>query len=865
VPLIRASRNPGEARVRCAEAVERFRDSHADYAGHVRIQALAEFIDVAADFVRDAADRRRRRGTLTFQDLLIEARGLLQHERRVRRYFRERYKFLLIDEFQDTDPLQAEIVLLLAAANDAARWDEAELAPGRLFIVGDPKQSIYRFRRADIDMYADVLRFFEREHAAGRPAEVAFLDVNFRSRPGLVDWHNHVFGALIQRDAEFPNAQPDYHALMPFRAVTGPAVIALQPNTGVNWGRIGEAREDEATALARFIETVVRTDAIPLQIHDGQTVGDPRPVRYRDICFLVRNRTNLEFYTEALAAAGIPFHLDSGRGFFLQQEIRDASVILRAVDDPSDEVAIVAALKSAPYSASDLELFDYVRAGGRFQLRDSAVPADYNGPLRSALAQLRALAQKQAEMSLPAFVDHVLRETRLAEIQLSRGNGVQRAANLQIIVQRAADFASNDVDSLRPFVRWLSQQTRTDLAEAESPVTEVEEDVVRILTIHQAKGLEFPVVILAKMAGADAPDRSIAVVDRERNKIDFQIGRAEERFQTPGYAEAHARQEVYEESEERRLFYVAATRARDWLVLPTFLTDRAPGYHRLLDEALPGWRGLPEEPLHPASLHYRVEHLAHVARRERPDVHPDVPALHRAWSAAHDAGREAGRPRRTVLAPSVLGHDEPKQPRETEPPDRAADEIDRTATTDDGAPLGGSDAADSLRAVLRYRAGPDGDVEGDGRERGSAVHDALYLADLGDWERTEHRARGVFTEYGLDAAADALLADVRRAFDSGLFRRAREAARVERELPLVVVDEEQITEGYLDLAFQPAPESGWVIVDYKTDRAPTRETLQRYEAQVLAYVRMFRLTGQPVDEAHLLLTATGESHSVPLP
>ena len=857
LPSVRAGRSPGEPRIRCARAVQQFSDGHQAYVDAVRTQALADFIDVVAGFVEESAEARRRSGTLTFQDLLIEALTLLQREPRVRRYFRERYRLLLIDEFQDTDPLQAEIVMLLASTNDAASWRDVELGEGRLFIVGDPKQSIYRFRRADIDMYAEVLALFESEGAFGRDVEIAQLEVNFRSRPELVEWHNHLFGALIQPDADYPNAQPSYHRLEAFRHDTGPAVVALQPNTGVSWPRIGEARADEAQAVARFILTIVESDALPVEVQAPE--GATRQPRYRDICILVRNRTNLELYTEALRRGGVPFHLDSGRGFFLQQEIRDAGVILRALDDPSDEVAVLAALKSAPYSASDLELLEFVDAGGSFQLRESSIPEGYEGALRPGLEQLHALAERQADLSLPGFVDLVLRETHLSEIQMGRASGVQRAANLQIIVQRAADFASNSVDSLRPFVRWLNQQTRTDLAEAESPVTEIDEDVVRIMTIHQAKGLEFPIVILAKMAGAEAPDRSISVVDRDAESIDFQVGLRDQRFETPGYARAQARQQAYEEAEERRLFYVSATRARDWLVLPAFFTERAPGYHRLLDEALPGWRALPEDPIAPGSVHCRVEHLSAV-RRPRPEtVRPNVPTLQRRWEEAHEAALSAGQPRQGVVVPSSLGHDEPKLPRETEPPDRSAEEVDRTSSADDGSPLGGSDPADHQQLVLRLGA-----PEPDGRERGSAIHDALYLADFSDWEVTAHRAQGVFEEAGLKDQAEAMLRDVRRAFDSELIGRVRSAHDEQRELPLVTVRPDEIMEGYVDLVFEPEAGEGWVLVDYKTDRAPSPETLRGYEEQVRAYARMFEQTGTSLAEAYLLLTATGDSYPVSL-
>ena len=727
-----------EALAALRERWDEFAAQRAAYARSLRAHILNDVLAVLSAFVRDDADRRRREGRLTFEDLLIEARNLLVMSAGARRFFRERYSHILIDEFQDTDPLQAEIVLLLAAEHDTNDWTNATPAPGRLLVVGDPQQAIYRFRRADIDTYTKVRSLFQQaaEANAEGTAETR-LSVNFRSRPELIAWYNRTHARVLLADETWPTAQAQHQILEPHREEAGPAVVVV-PSAKQDYANLDEAREDEADSVARIIRGMV----------DGRTdfaLLGGRPPSFRDIAILVNNRTKLELYIDQLEAAGIPYHHDSGRGFFTRQEIRDLTSILTALDDPSDEVAVVASLKSPPWSASDQELFDYSRSSGdrgghvegrtrattriaptgegrdgpqrgqraRFTLRPEDVPDGYDGPLREALAQLRELRSALRDRSLPDFVGHVLRESRLLEAQFALPRGQLRAANLLMMVQRAGDFAEAGDDSLRPFVRWLSERSATDLPEAESATSEAADNVVRVLTMHQAKGLEFPIVILPKLASGSI-DKSTFIVDREQNRIDFAIGPQADRWETEGFSRAAERELAYRDAEQRRLLYVATTRAQDWLVVPIFHRSSSLGFHAYLEDAIPNW--LAED----NADSIREDDSTIVRRADRFDPVPVIPrtpveldavAITAEWQARRAEALANGALNLRALTPSAIGHDEVKRELEDPPTEREDEDGDAEPQVA---------AAEARSLAMR---------------RGNAIHEALALSVAEDPRR----------------------------------------------------------------------------------------------------------------------------------
>ncbi len=791
-----------------------------------RDSALADLSDALQDFIAQDAAQRREEGVLTYDDLLLEARDLLVRSAEARHELRERFRAVLIDEFQDTDPLQAQIALLLASEPDTADWTEARPGPGRLVLAGDPKQSIYRFRRADIDIYEQVRNIFR---AAPETCATASLTVNFRARPQLIEWQNRVVARVLKSNEDYPRAQARWESTSPHRTEGGPAVAVIPSNR--TFDRAPEARGAEARLIANLIGHMHEGASALGQLPHDREVQAPQ---YRDIAMLVRTRTGADLYTAALDQAGIPYHFDSGQGFYQQPEIRAVAHLLQALDDPTDQAAAIAVLKSALVAASDDELLQLRDALGDqpILLADELLPDEYGGRLQEPIADLAGLRQDLRRLSLPELIDHVIRASGLLVAQAVGGRSAQmrqRQANLRMLVQRAAHFSDNEDDSLRPFVRWLSQRGVRNLPESESPTTEADDDAVRILTIHQAKGLEFAIVIVPKLQDQPAFGRDF-IVDRVNERLEFKLGEDRTPFLTPGYAAAQLRDRAYSDAEARRMLYVAATRARDWLILPSYPAEsisRRESFHTFIDEAAPDWlardadpnvlvlspRAFDAVPAPPIELHV-----------------PPVEDLREQWLERHEAGVSGAMRTIRTLTPSQAHHvdwsDEPEM-----------------------------DAGDAVRV----------DSSIDPLDFGQAVHESLEAADFDDLDVSRQRTRRICRRHRIPA--EPVLEHVERCLASPLIRRAAESDVVHRELPLATIEtdgsETTITEGVADLLFRD--EAGWVLVDYKSDKYIPPERRDAYERQVQHYASMLGATGVEVAESYILRTASGDAEPVVLP
>ena len=482
-----------------------------------------------ADFTLEQAFLRKTQGQMIFHDLLVLARDLLADAQRgasVRASLHNRYKFLLIDEFQDTDPIQIELAVRIASAvdqpqtNERSRWQDHEIETGRLFFVGDPKQSIYRFRRADISLYLEAAQRF-----GSTGGQTLGLTANWRSTEPLISWVNHVFGSLIS-SAE--GSQSQYEPLeamrKPIAGDPGPSIALIGAEAHKRIPKLDESGNPEKYksgkkkgqpkfkkqsmlyirgAEAHDIACVIR------QIADeewlvGQKSAEgyaARPAQLNDICILIPKRTGLPILETALSKAGIPYRVEVSNQIFSAPEIRDLLAVLFAIDDPADELMVATALRSPAFGCGDDDLFAYSLKGGKWNyLKPWPADDSENRLVANALEWLRQMHRERNLLTPSQVVEKVVRERNLLELALTDKNYRDIWRRLRFIGSLARQFTDQTGGTLRQFLQWLRRLGEDKMKLEETIIPESDYNAVRIMTVHAAKGLEFPIVILADMA-----------------------------------------------------------------------------------------------------------------------------------------------------------------------------------------------------------------------------------------------------------------------------------------------------------------------------------------------------------------------------
>jgi ATP-dependent helicase/nuclease subunit A len=748
-------------------------------------------------------ERKEELGALDFHDLLLRAVRLLRRkENGAREYFQRRYRHILVDEFQDTDPLQLELIFFLAEDGAvAADWRDVALVPGKLFLVGDPKQSIYRFRRADVEIYEAARNVLAREGG-----ELLRLTDNFRAAPRLISFVNGAFGGVFGEGE--PPFQPAYGRLEPSpftreRQAGAPAARLLEGPRGA-FG----AEEEAAEGVAAFLRRAVDGGEFGVYDKDADAV---RPLAYRDVALLFRTRKNVATWEAALAAWGVPFYTLGGRAFYVRAEVKTVAAAARALDNPADEPALVATLTSPLFCFNADELLRFKLAGGVFDYREDA-PAAVPPRFRQAFELLVDLHRRRADKPPAATLAELVDETGLLTKAALWGDGPRAVANVRKVLSSARRFAETGGVGLRAFARWLGEMAGREEAEHESPALEPGDEFVRLMTVHAAKGLEFSAVVFVDWSRrARKAEGGPVYVDRRTGLVHVRAGSERDGtlLVTPGYEEAAARERRFGEAEERRLDYVAATRARDLLVLPRMAEVGENSLAETLGAAEAGGF-LPEVArVDPAEEWRRAAPLP-PADEAVPDLGPGF----KKWEK--DLDDVLRLPPAAVAFLSVTGMVEVEEERPEEV---------------------GEAPASRARAT----------------KLGSALHATMEEVDLATGGALGETAAAACRAEGLDDedAADAVKEWARRCLETAPVRAAA-ATTHHREVPFAVGMEGAVVAGKVDLIYETA--DGLVIADYKTDEGGgNRRSRKKYADQLAIYAAaLARATARPVAGAYLV-------------
>ncbi|MDE2774605.1 MAG: UvrD-helicase domain-containing protein [Chloroflexota bacterium] len=834
--------------------------------------------------------RKRENAQLDFDDLERLAAQLLQQDAVRKRYRGTEFKHLLVDEFQDTNAAQWQIINSLA---DLQRG-------GSLFVVGDPKQSIYQFRGADVSVFNQV-----RNQIAGHAAGYALpLSTSFRSHRPLVEQFNALFAKILLRDESSPVKDYEVKFGKPMTAFrqNAPALpaISLQLLEAEERDESGEPLKDQrGRRITRRADDMRRWEAFEIAAQIKRMIAEERPVfskatgqtramAYRDAAVLFQSMTNLTLYEEVFKAQDIPFLTVAGRGYFDQQEVWDMLDLLRFLHNPADSLSLASILRSPIFAFSDDLLF------ALRLLKDDASESREPKPLwqalqianehpmtgvaendlpviKHALEVLDALLSLAGRMTISELLRRALALTNYLAILTGLPDGDRRRGNVEKLLQLAEDSGKI---TLGKFTQYLADLTAREVREGEAALEPG--DAIRLMTVHASKGLEFPLVVLAD-ASWERGGRGDPTIQVDPDfGLSCSIYSADSNKYESGFAHRRNRrlQALKEAAERKRLLYVAATRAQDYLLISGVVTQNrdgrwgSRGWLKLLLPAL----DLTDIPREPQQL--RDFAGCHLQIRMPPEPPAPQQFRHSAHGAATlwdaDASADDYPPLMPpLMRPLVIDSGQT-------PPHISATQIAHL-----GAWRHGSNAAERHQSARRYQDIALTGMSEDDYDRafaprhnwerliGRILHEVLRFAEFSlAIAPSEDLIRSIAWEQGLtnaaaERAARQEISRLLREFSGSEAHQWITSARAAQrplytELPFMFRKKAFVVHGVIDVLLQRG-DGEWVIIDYKTDQVAEGDFTKhakRYRMQLALYAdaarEQLRLARPPLAYVHYI-------------
>jgi len=816
-------------------------------------QEAAHIACIAARLVRNVGEhyerQKRTSGLLDFEDLLVKAHRLLADHPEARQSAASNIDFLMVDEFQDTDPTQAQIVRLLCGD---------ELATGKLFLVGDIKQSIYRFRRADPKVFTELQQEIPEQ---GRLP----LSVNFRSQPAILDFVN---GLLHDRMGEsYEPLRPHHSQLSPVPCIE---FLFAQPAIDEEVDRsVEDRRKREADWIARRIVQLLEDETPRIRVEDATGKSSLRPVQAGDIAILFRAFSNIALYEEALRKYGIDYYLVGGKAFFSQQEVYDITNLCRFLDDPGNELSLAGILRSPMFGLSDDVLFVLIdefvtlRSALRAKSWKRGLTEEQVEQVQFASQVLRELADLKDRVALVDLLNHAIARTGYDALLLCEHLGKRKLANLRKLLDMAEQFDRSGMYSLGEFVQRLHDSVLEDTAESLAATALESADVVQLMTIHKSKGLEFPLVVLADINRTDGGDRSLTVYDPELGPLFELPKKGDDEKKHPALLMHKEAARVEDEAESLRLLYVAMTRAADHLILSGNLQEnyRSP-WVQLLEEKFDLGTGLPKhDPLLGTVL------LGDISPERIPDILP-----HRQRPEIDSKKRIGGK--RQIPLEKFREHLETTEP---VPLPKTFGAI--SASFDENAIFSVTEIQNGVNAMKEttdkeYPKEKSALSAADRQTLGTLVHRVLEEIDFVTGDAVEKSVSQIATEFHLDEESD-LIGEVKKRVQqflkSASYEELQKAKSSFRELDFLYrhqndkIGNAVTFSGQIDCLYETA-QGHWKLVDYKVSSADSfnpEKYLSQYEVQLAIYAKAVRQTFETDLRFVELIVLHDELHRLP--
>ena len=810
------------------EVIQSFVDAIQETLKTAREAVTIELSKYANEFVDDVVEERRRTGTVSYYDAITWLVDMLEQRDDIRRSLQNRYQRVLVDEFQDTDPNQVRLVRLLTIPPG-----EHHIKPGSLFVVGDPKQSIYRFRGAQVDVSQAV-----KDDITNSGGKYLTLKENRRSTRAIIEWVNHVFGGWMPSE----NGQAEYIALDRAKDTAAPDNFGTVYHFGgqLEESNIGKVREIDAEEIGMIARAVCNGELIVRDRHDNNAT---RASHAGDLTILTNTRSNWEIYTRKLDELGLPYSAEIGGSAVLEtQEFRDILNCLTAMDDPSDQPATVGGLKSIFFGCSDRDLFEWARAGGKFSCTADFPEQSPSTTVRNAMTILRRYNKLRDELQPAVLVEQFIRERQARELMYLETDPAPGLRRLDLVVELTRRFTEEGAASLRECLQRFTQFKEANQDLREEPSLEFDQGKIRLMTMHSSKGLEFPIVILADLCGGRQSNNpnlltDVKTTDNEKRRVGIHIGGDQRTgyFQAGDYEDLRKGDATADDLEKTRLLYVAATRARDYLFVSRNRKEKdRRNYAGQIEDYLGGdnlslWTPIPIE--------WKTLQYEHTTTLQGTSADTYRVEDRDSWTQGHELVIATASERPWLSPSNIKGS------------------VDTTVDIEfedkpDDTPIPASD-----------------DFAGRGRAAtkiGSAVHAAIQRAleipnaNLGQIARSEAEKHGVTED--VDEVARLTEATLEMPL-------VRKAASLDREnvwietpvaVPLPTSNGSAKTiEGRVDLIYR-CHDGSLGIADFKTDRSFNRsitEMAKPYIPQLGAYAyAVQKATGIPVSEASILFS-----------